>query len=281
MELNNQESELLYAALMSAFPERHTLKQMVKHRLGQRLEAIAGGENQTQVVFNLIEWAESKGKELDLITGAYQENPGNPKLRAFCQQLCQNPAENFPELSNFCQELLKAQVATYNDTPFDVQIKAEDLISDQGVDFRPLQDLLAVGNWEEADQETLAVMLKIAGREQEGSLNIESIKNFPCQDLHKINRLWVKYSKGHFGFSVQKRIWQSPEVNSDITKFISRVGWGWFEPENSLLVIKGINLLNFDLSAPAGQLPVAVTYNHPHGENTRTKMISKIIVCNL
>ena len=34
------------------------------------------------------------------------------------------------------------------------------------------------------------------------------IKLFPGEDLRFINNLWLKYSQGHFGFSVQKNIWK-------------------------------------------------------------------------
>ncbi len=37
----------------------------------------------------------------------------------------------------------------------------------------------------------------------------ELFEKFPSQTINEIDRLWVKYSKGHFGISVQKRIWQS------------------------------------------------------------------------
>ncbi|MFB2922542.1 protein kinase domain-containing protein [Aerosakkonema funiforme] len=89
------------------------------------------------------------------------------------------------------------------------EIEADDLRSDKGVDYRKLRDLLKAGNWKEADEETGRVMLKAAGREKEGWLDDESINKFPCTDLRTIDRLWVKYSKGRFGFSVQKRIWES------------------------------------------------------------------------
>jgi hypothetical protein len=52
-------------------------------------------------------------------------------------------------------------------------------------------------------------MLKVAGREKEGWLGTSDIEEFPCTDLRTIDTLWVKYSKGRFGFSVQKRIWES------------------------------------------------------------------------
>jgi formylglycine-generating enzyme required for sulfatase activity len=73
--------------------------------------------------------------------------------------------------------------------------------------YKKLQKLLEAGEWKEADQETARVMLQVAGREKEGWLNIDSIENFPCEDLRTIDQLWVKYSNSRFGFSVQKNIW--------------------------------------------------------------------------
>ncbi|NET14990.1 MAG: GUN4 domain-containing protein [Okeania sp. SIO1H6] len=83
------------------------------------------------------------------------------------------------------------------------------LVSAKGVDYRKLRELLATGNWKEADLETNRVMLKVAGRESEGWLRYEDAENFSCQDLGTIDKLWVKYSNGKFGFSVQKQIYQS------------------------------------------------------------------------
>jgi hypothetical protein len=73
-------------------------------------------------------------------------------------------------------------------------------------------------------------MLKVAGREEEGWLNSESIDKFPCEDLRTIDQLWVKYSNGRFGFSVQKRIYQSlggtREYDEKVwTAFVDKVGW--------------------------------------------------------
>ncbi|MGK7940935.1 MAG: GUN4 domain-containing protein [Crocosphaera sp.] len=81
------------------------------------------------------------------------------------------------------------------------------LISEKGVDYTKLCNLLAAGKWKEADQETFKVMLKAANRVSEGWLGVEDIHNFPCDDLRTIDQLWVKYSKGKFGFSVQKKIY--------------------------------------------------------------------------
>ena len=70
-------------------------------------------------------------------------------------------------------------------------------------------------------------MCKAMNRQEEGYLRKEDIKNFSCQNLRTIDQLWVKYSNGRFGFSVQKKIWQacgSPtEYNRDWEK-ICRYG---------------------------------------------------------
>ncbi|MDB9520073.1 serine/threonine-protein kinase [Roseofilum reptotaenium CS-1145] len=106
----------------------------------------------------------------------------------------------------------------------------DDLSSDKGVDYRRLQHLLQQQQWREADIETAERMLKVTGKEKRGCLDTEDIDNFPCTDLRTIDRLWVKYSKGQWGFSVQKKIYQSlgGRRESDLEileKFGDRVGW--------------------------------------------------------
>lgn len=50
-------------------------------------------------------------------------------------------------------------------------------------------------------------MCEVMDRQKERWLDVEHIQNFPCQDLRNIDHLWVKYSEGRFGFSVQKKIY--------------------------------------------------------------------------
>ena len=76
--------------------------------------------------------------------------------------------------------------------------------------YQQLEEYLKNQQWYEADQETWKLMLKVTNREEEGWLELENIKNFPCEDLLTLDRLWVEYSKKHgfeFGFSVQKQIY--------------------------------------------------------------------------
>ncbi|MEQ9368390.1 MAG: serine/threonine-protein kinase [Coleofasciculus chthonoplastes F3-SA18-01] len=131
----------------------------------------------------------------------------------------------------------------------------DDLSSECGIDYRRLRDLLAAGEWKEADRETADKMLAVIGKESWLDVEREDIDQFPCTDLRTIDRLWVKYSNGSFGFSVQKRIWQSlggqPGVyDYDIYKTLGdTVGW---REKDDWLMYKD---LTFSLNAPLGHLP--------------------------
>ena len=50
-------------------------------------------------------------------------------------------------------------------------------------------------------------MLEVANRKEYGWLLVDNMKNFPCADLQLIDQLWLKFSGGRFGFSVQRKIW--------------------------------------------------------------------------
>ncbi|WP_287239681.1 MULTISPECIES: serine/threonine-protein kinase [unclassified Okeania] len=97
------------------------------------------------------------------------------------------------------------------------------LISAVGVKYRKLQYLLAVQKWREADMETWGVLCDALGKRRKSYLFRDDIDNLPCEDLLTIDCLWVKYSQGKFGFSVQKQIYES--VDKDYGEFCSQVGW--------------------------------------------------------
>jgi len=116
--------------------------------------------------------------------------------------------------------------------------------------YEPLYQFLSQQSWKNADIETRRLMLKIAEVEgrQDLLLTQSDIEKFPCVELQKIDRLWVKTSRGKFGFSVIHKIYRS--VNSDYSQLASRVGWrdeeNWFNYEQ----------LNFTSNAPVGHLPL-------------------------
>lgn len=136
-----------------------------------------------------------------------------------------------------------------------------ELRSEGGIDYTRLQNLLQEGRWFEADQATKSVMLRLVDRTREGWFRVEDIEKIPSQDLQTIDQLWLHHSKGRFGFSQQKPIWQ--EVGGNEThkfggheamkiyqQLGERVGWhdyaGWITYDN----------LNFTLEAPVGHFPI-------------------------
>jgi serine/threonine protein kinase len=119
------------------------------------------------------------------------------------------------------------------------------LTSEVGVDYRNLQRLLAAGKWQQADEETWARMCEALDKSPRSYIQSSEIDKFPGEDLETINRLWVKYSQGRFGFSVQKQIYD--KVEQDFGKFCSNIGWLPYKQFRSYL--------RFSASAPQGHLP--------------------------
>jgi len=66
-----------------------------------------------------------------------------------------------------------------------------------------LENLLQTGQWKAADQETFHLMDQTLER----SWTVQGLLNYPCEDLRRLNDLWLHYSNGRFGFSVQKEIY--------------------------------------------------------------------------
>jgi uncharacterized caspase-like protein len=75
------------------------------------------------------------------------------------------------------------------------------------VDYSPLEELLRAMKWKEADQKTSDLIESVINREQIKSLSDDNIKNFPCNDLSKIDQLWADNSGGRFGYRVQREIY--------------------------------------------------------------------------
>ena len=125
-----------------------------------------------------------------------------------------------------------------------------------GVNYTNLRDLLAAKKWKEADEETTKAMLQAAKREKEGWFRDVDIDNFSCEDLRMIDQLWVSASKGKFGISVQKEIYESlggtRGYNNAVWEYFGdRVGWRK-KGENRWLYYYE---LTFNAKAPKGHLP--------------------------
>jgi GUN4-like len=101
----------------------------------------------------------------------------------------------------------------------------------------------------------LAVMLQATKQSEWGAMSEHYLEQFPCKDLRTIDQLWVSSTNGHFGFSVQKKIWEKcgrPEgLGKEWDRFCIKVGW-----KNKSNVYLDYYQLKKDIHlSPAGELP--------------------------
>ncbi|MEB3179276.1 MAG: GUN4 domain-containing protein [Nostocaceae cyanobacterium] len=138
--------------------------------------------------------------------------------------------------------------------------------------YQKLGELLRRRKWKEADLETAQIIYVLSQKElEENSLDEDYLEDYfsqeyiavlPSKDLNIINNLWLKYSNGRFGFSVQKSIWKSLGgkhkpgnfiFNSESEeKFGDIVGW---RKEGNWLYFSD---LSYSITAPPGHLPIRV-----------------------
>ncbi len=78
---------------------------------------------------------------------------------------------------------------------------------DLQVTFDELVRLLKAKQWIAADQETARLLLQYADTNCH-CLTVDDIENIPCSVLQEIDRFWLRYSNGRFGFSIQSEIWR-------------------------------------------------------------------------
>lgn len=126
------------------------------------------------------------------------------------------------------------------------------LLSEVGIDYQSLQELLVNQDFEAADRLTMQTMCELAGEaaSQRKWLYFTEIDSFPVADLQTINNLWVVYSEGKFGFSVQRELWLGLGKNWD--QLWVKIGWkdgnNWTRYPNGF---------TWDLTAPKGHLPLS------------------------
>jgi hypothetical protein len=87
LELTPAEAEQFQAALLSAFPNRGDLKQLVYFRVEQELDQLVPPGTYANNVTDLIKWANAAGKAWALLSAAHDKVPGSPKLRDFYQRI--------------------------------------------------------------------------------------------------------------------------------------------------------------------------------------------------
>jgi hypothetical protein len=140
------------------------------------------------------------------------------------------------------------------------------LKSEKAIDYQQIQILLAKQDFEEADRVTSKKLCEVAGAGAlaRGWLYFTEIKSIPISDLQTINQLWLVYSEGKFGFSVQRKIWLS--LGKGWEKFWLKIGW---KKDGSFT--RYPNEFMWSLDAPRGHLPLS---NQLRGNKTMQAIFS-------
>ncbi len=140
------------------------------------------------------------------------------------------------------------------------------LKSEDNIDYTPLQKLLVSQDFQAADRLTLGLLCQLAGASatQRKWLYFTEVDNFPAIDLHTINTLWLIFSEGKFGFSVQREIWLANGKNWE--NLWVQIGWkdgnNWTRYPNEF---------TWNLTAPKGHLPLS---NQLRGVRTISALLS-------
>lgn len=157
---------------------------------------------------------------------------------------------------------LKASTATEvmvseSDSPGIADIPIN-LPSENSIDYVPLATMLATGDYKGADQFTRDVLIKLAGpaASKRGFVYWTEVHGISMIDLSTVEKLWLKFSGGNFGFSVQKRVWDLE--HGDFDNFIRRIGWTKIDngSERKLKWFGNDEFIYDVEKAPKGHLPL-------------------------
>ena len=126
------------------------------------------------------------------------------------------------------------------------------LESERGINYQPLQQLLAKQDFQSADVLTLQKLCELAGSAavERKWIYFTEVESFPITDLRTIDRLWLMYSQGKFGFSVQRKIWLS--VGKDFSQLWTKIDW-----KSGNTWTRYPKEFTWDLTAPVGHLPLS------------------------
>jgi len=83
--MNGVVLEEIVNALADAY-DRDDLKQMLRFRMNERFDHLVRPGPFPHEVFNLVEWAERRGREVELVQAAYRDRPAKPSIRALYEK---------------------------------------------------------------------------------------------------------------------------------------------------------------------------------------------------
>ncbi len=123
--------------------------------------------------------------------------------------------------------------------------------SEVGFDYSPLQQYLLNESFEEADRFTSSKLRELAGDKavKRGYVYFSEVDSIPGVDLSTLNKLWIVYSRGKFGFTVQSKILDS--VGGRYDKLWPRIGW-----KKDGIWTRYPKAFDWSIDAPNGHMPL-------------------------
>ena len=120
-----------------------------------------------------------------------------------------------------------------------------------GFDYSPLQRFLLNENYEEADRFTSSKLRELAGEKavKRGYVYFSEAESIPSIDLSTLDKLWVVYSRGKFGFTVQAKILDS--LGGRYDKLWPRIGW-----KKDGIWTRYPKAFDWSIEAPNGHMPL-------------------------
>ena len=120
-----------------------------------------------------------------------------------------------------------------------------------GFDYSPLQQYLLNESFEEADRFTSSKLRELAGEKavKRGYVYFSEVESIPSTDLSTLDKLWIVYSRGKFGFTVQSKILGS--VGGRYDKLWPRIGW-----KKDGIWTRYPKAFNWSIEAPSGHMPL-------------------------
>ena len=123
--------------------------------------------------------------------------------------------------------------------------------SEVGFDYSPLQQYLLNESYEDADRFTSSKLRELAGEKavKRGYVYFSEVELIPTIDLSTLDKLWILYSRGKFGFTVQAKILSS--VGGRYDKLWPRIGW-----KKDGVWTRYPKAFNWSIEAPNGHMPL-------------------------
>ena len=95
MKLSGKDLEKLVGVMLSAYPDKNNLEQLVRFNLDQSLDEIVKEQTTKDMIFQLISWVQARGKLIDLLNAIAEDRPNHVEL----QNTIKNLQEKYSQLS--------------------------------------------------------------------------------------------------------------------------------------------------------------------------------------